>query len=76
MAGPAAGSTEREILMVTRIVMVVIAALAMVVALTNTKNMIAILMFSFSLRAGGAFFPYLLGHFWKRAGWLGSARLV
>ena len=49
-----------------------VVAFAMVVALTNAKNMITILMFSFTLRAGGTFFPYVLGHFWKRAGSAGS----
>ena len=45
---------------------------AMLVALTNARNMIMLLMFSFTLRAGGTFSPYVLGHFWKRAGSAGS----
>ena len=60
-------ATDRELLLVTRLTMVAVAVLALCVALTNTKNMIAILMFSFTLRAGGSFFPYVLGHYWKRA---------
>ena len=29
-------------------------------------------MFSFTLRAGGAFIPYIIGHFWERATAAGS----
>lgn len=65
-------ASQNEILMVTRITMVVIALLAMAIALTNTKNLITILMFSFTLRAGGAFFPYVIGHYWKKAGAAGA----
>lgn len=60
-------TTDNERLRVTRITMVAVAILALGVALTNTQNMIAILMFSFTLRAGGSFFPYVLGHYWKKA---------
>lgn len=60
-------ATDAQILKTTRIVMVVLAGLALIIALTNTSNLIAILMFSFTLRAGGAFFSYVLGHFWKKA---------
>ncbi len=60
-------ASDAQILRVTRLAMVVVAGLALVIALTSTENLIAILMFSFTLRAGGAFFPYVLGHFWKGA---------
>lgn len=65
-------SSEKEILLVTRVVMVAIAGLALVVAMTSQQNMIAILMFSFTLRAGGAFIPYVIGHYWRRAGNFGA----
>lgn len=65
-------ASDKEILRVTRITMVVISFLAMLVALTNAKDMITILMFSFTLRAGGAFFPYILGHYWRKAGSMGT----
>ena len=61
-------ASDKEILLVTCINMVVIGLLVMAVALTNTKSMITMLMFSFTLRAGGAFFPYVLGHYWRKAG--------
>ena len=59
---------DGEILRVTRLAMVAIAVLAMVVALKSKESIIAILMFSFTLRAGGAFIPYVVGHLWRRAG--------
>lgn len=69
-------ASDAELLMVTRVTMVVIALLAMAVALTNTKSMITILMFSFTLRAGGAFFPYVLGHYWRKAGPAGTVASI
>ena len=65
-------SSEAETLLVTRVTMVAIAGLALVVALTSQQNMISILMFSFTLRAGGAFIPYVIGHYWRRAGNFGA----
>ena len=65
-------TSEERILIVTRITMVAIAGLALIVALTNHENIITILMFSFTLRAGGAFFPYVIGHYWKKAGAAGA----
>lgn len=65
-------ATDKEVLMVTRITMVVIASLATVVALTSTQAIITVLMFSFTLRAGGSFVPYVVGHYWKKASWAGA----
>ncbi len=33
-------------------------------------------MFSFTLRAGGAFFPYIVGHYWKKASTAGALASV
>ncbi|OPJ55238.1 sodium:solute symporter family protein [Alkalithermobacter paradoxus] len=63
---------DKKVLRVTQYVMVVIGILSMIVALTNTNSIINVLMFSFTLRAGGAFFPYILGHYWKKASWIGT----
>ena len=52
--------------------MVVIAILSTIVALTSTQSIITILMFSFTLRAGGSFIPYVVGHYWKKASWAGA----
>jgi SSS family solute:Na+ symporter len=57
---------------VAKIVMVLSGILSLVIALFNTSSIITILMFSFSLRAAGAFFPYVLGHYWKGASTAGT----
>lgn len=56
----------------TQITMAVCGVLAMVVALFNTGSIISLLMFCFTLRAAGAFFPYVLGHYWKGASTAGT----
>jgi len=43
-----------------------IGAAATAVAAMNLEDLIEVLKFSFSLRAAGAFFPFLLGHFWVK----------
>ncbi len=56
-------ATDKELLWVNRTVMIITGVISMIIALANTSSIITILMFSFSLRAGGAFIPYLFGHF-------------
>jgi SSS family solute:Na+ symporter len=63
---------DDHLLLVNRIIMVVCGILSMVIALTNTRSIITILMFSFSLRAGGAFIPYIVGHYSNKAGAVAS----
>ena len=41
-------------------------------ALFNTGSIVSLLMFCFTLRAAGAFFPYVLGHYWKGASTAGT----
>lgn len=38
----------------------------------NTGNLITLLMFSFTLRAAGAFFPYVFGLYWKKSSLAGT----
>lgn len=57
---------DKELMNVTRITMIIIGVFSLVVAMYST-NIIDLLMFSFTLRAAGAFFPYVLGHYWKKA---------
>ncbi len=64
--------TVNELLRITRMTMIVVAVLAMTIALTHSESLITILMFSFTLRAGGAFFPYVIGHYWKKASLAGA----
>lgn len=66
------GASDDEVMKVARIVMVLSGILSLLVALFNTSSIITILMFSFTLRAAGAFFPYVLGHYWKGASVAGT----
>lgn len=65
-------ATDEEVMKVAKIVMVLAGLLSLLVALFNTSSIIAILMFSFSLRAAGAFFPYVIGLYWKGASLAGT----
>lgn len=65
-------ATSAEVMRVTKIVMVVVGAASMLIALFNTSSIVSLLMFCFTLRAAGAFFPYVLGHYWKGASLAGT----
>ncbi len=65
-------ASDKEVMNVTRIVMALVGILSTLVALFNTSSIITILMFSFTLRAAGAFFPYVIGHYWKKASTAGT----
>ncbi len=65
-------ASDKEVMFVTKIAMCIVGILSMFVALFNTQSIITILMFSFTLRAAGAFFPYVLGHYWKKASAAGT----
>ena len=45
---------------------------SMFIALFNTQSIVSILMFCFTLRAAGSFFPYVMGHYWKKASKAGT----
>ena len=44
----------------------------MLIALFNTQSIVSILMCCFTLRAAGSFFPYVMGHYWKKASTAGT----
>jgi hypothetical protein len=52
---------NKQVMKVTKLVMAIIGLLAYLFALFNTGSIIKVLMFAFSLRAAGAFFPYIIG---------------
>jgi len=58
---------DARVLRVTRWTMIVVSVFSLGVALLDFKDMVTVLMFSFSLRAGGIFIPYVVGHFYPRA---------
>lgn len=64
-------ASDNEVMVVTRISMVLVGVFSLFVAM-NATNIINLLMFSFTLRAAGAFFPYVLGHYWKKASSAGT----
>jgi SSS family solute:Na+ symporter len=65
-------ASDATVLKVTKTSMFIIGVVALLIALFNKGSIIGILMFSFTLRAGGSFIPYILGHYWKKASWAGT----
>jgi SSS family solute:Na+ symporter len=64
-------ASDKEVMRVTQIVMIIVGAFSLLVALQAT-SIIDLLMFSFTLRAAGAFFPYVIGHYWKKSSTAGT----
>ncbi len=65
-------ASSQEVMRVTQGVMALVGVAAMFIALFNTSSIVDILMFCFTLRAAGSFFPYVLGHYWKGASLAGT----
>ena len=59
---------DKKVLRITQLTMIAVGLMSMLVAIYNTSGIINILVFSFALRAGGTFIPYVLGHYWRQAG--------
>ena len=60
-------ATDIKTLEITQKSIVIVGLFAVLVALFNKKSVIDLLMLSFTLRAGGVFIPYILGHYWDNA---------
>lgn len=65
-------ASGKSVMAVTKIVMCLVGVASMFIALFNTQSIVDILMFCFTLRAAGSFFPYVIGHYWKRASTAGT----
>ena len=65
-------ASSEEVMKVTKIVMAIVGVASMFIALFNTSSIVNLLMFCFTLRAAGAFFPYVLGHYWTGASLAGT----
>lgn len=65
-------ATSEQVMRVTQIVMCIVGVASMFIALFNSSDLVNLLMFCFTLRAAGAFFPYVLGHYWTGASWAGT----
>lgn len=57
-------ASEEQAVGSVRGAVLVVGLLSTAVAALNMKDLISVLKFSFTLRAAGPFFPFLLGHFW------------
>jgi SSS family solute:Na+ symporter len=64
-------ASDKEVMRITQISMVAVGVFGLIVAM-NATSLIDLLMFSFTLRAAGAFFPYVAGHYWKKASTSGT----
>lgn len=65
-------ASSKSVMAVTKLVMCLVGVVSMFIALFNTQSIVSILMFCFTLRAAGSFFPYVLGHYWKKASTAGT----
>ncbi|WP_409967036.1 sodium:solute symporter family protein [Bengtsoniella intestinalis] len=65
-------ATNEEVMKVTKITMLLVGVASMFIALFNTSSIVTLLMYCFTLRAAGSFFPYVLGHYWKGASTAGT----
>ena len=65
-------ASNAEVMMVTKIVMALVGVASMFIAMFNTQSLVTLLMFCFTLRAAGSFFPYVLGHYWAGASLAGT----
>ncbi|MGM9564499.1 sodium:solute symporter family protein [Evtepia sp.] len=65
-------ASSEEVMKATKIVMAIVGVVSMFIALFNTSSLVSLLMFCFTLRAAGAFFPYVLGHYWTGSSWAGT----
>lgn len=60
-------ASDARMLKVTKLVMLLVGVVSFLVAVMNVTDIITLLIFSFSLRAAGGFFPYVFGHLWEKA---------
>jgi len=65
-------ATSDQVMKMTKLVMCIVGVASMLIALFNTSSIVTILMFCFTLRAAGSFFPYVLGHYWNKASAAGT----
>jgi len=59
------GASDREILLLTRVLIGIIGAIGVLIALTRV-DIISVNIFAFMLRSAGPFAPFVFGLFWKK----------
>lgn len=65
-------ATTRQVLFTSRLSIVVFGLIVYLLALFNSGSIIEILIFVFSLRAAGAFVPYIFGLYWPKSSTIGA----
>jgi len=65
-------ASESDVLRQAKLGLLALGVIGVLVALMNIKNLIAVLMFCFTLKSAGTLFPYVMGHMWKRSSKAGS----
>jgi len=65
-------ATTKDVLFTSRLSVFVFGFVVYLLALFNSGSIIEILIFVFSLRAAGAFFPYVFGLYWSKSSSVGA----
>lgn len=65
-------ASSQSVMNVTKIVMCLVGVASMFIALFNTQSIVSILMFCLSITCSRSFFPYVMGHYWKKASKAGT----
>lgn len=63
---------DKQVIKITRLTMVTFGLIAYLLSLFNSGSIIVILIFVFSLRAAGAFIPYVFGLYWDKSSSAGT----
>jgi len=63
---------DEQVIRITRIVIIMFGIIVYLLALFNKPSIINLLIFTFSLRAAGAFIPYIFGLYWKKSSSIGA----
>lgn len=65
-------AVDKDIINQAKWALIVFGIITMFTSLLNFQNLIKVLMFCFTLKSAGSIFPYVFGHFWKKASKTGS----
>lgn len=65
-------ANDSQILQQAKWSLIAFGLITLAIAALNIQNLIKVLMFCFTLKSAGTIFPYVFGHFWKKASKAGS----
>lgn len=65
-------ASDKQALGFIKIIMVLVSFICFIMALFNTRGILQLVRFSFTLKAATAFIPFVAGHYWKRASGIGA----